>query len=257
MKSIANSKRNVKKITKTNKFSIKQGCITIIEGNISAGRSHTYKFLCKKYGCSILPEPAVNNPYLELFYGNKKRYAFKMQIYLLLVRFVYYTYAMKLAVEGFTVVLDQSIYSDIAFSEKNRKDGNISQKQFEYYISLRKELMQYITKPDLFVFLDCDAEICLSRIKNMRGRDCECTISIEYLKGLGIEYSKLVQEMKCNLIKSKVKDWNKFGSLDLLSKEILESLELKNNNNKINKIKRTIMPGNRYNKILNLKKSTR
>jgi len=57
-----------------------------------------------------------------------------------------------------------------------------------------KELIPY-SKPDLFIFLDCETSVALERIRN-RGRLAEDSISIEYLNLLQIKYNEWLQTVK-------------------------------------------------------------
>ena len=105
--------------------------LIIIEGNISAGKSTLCKELANKLNYKLFLEPACEgNPYLSLFYQNPKKYALKMQLWLLRRRFETFTEAIRLLSEPTCngVLLDRSVYSDFVFAIKNFEDGNISQK---------------------------------------------------------------------------------------------------------------------------------
>ena len=48
--------------------------------------------------------------------------------------------------------------------------------------------------PSMLIYLDVSPEEGLTRI-NKRGRECENSISLEYLQGLHEEYQKFMQEI--------------------------------------------------------------
>jgi len=103
--------------------------LIIVEGNISAGKSTLCKNLAQLLNYKLFLEPAVEgNPYLQLFYQDPKKYALKMQLWLLRRRFETYAEAIRLIssnqCEG--VLLDRSVFSDYVFAVKNFEDGNIS-----------------------------------------------------------------------------------------------------------------------------------
>ncbi len=54
-----------------------------IVGNIGAGKTTLTELLAKNYGWSPLFEAVDNNPYLEDFYSDMKRWSFNLQIYFL------------------------------------------------------------------------------------------------------------------------------------------------------------------------------
>jgi deoxyadenosine/deoxycytidine kinase len=58
-----------------------------IVGNIGAGKTTLTEMLAKNYGWEPLYEAVDNNPYLEDFYSEMKRWSFNLQIYFLNSRY--------------------------------------------------------------------------------------------------------------------------------------------------------------------------
>jgi deoxyadenosine/deoxycytidine kinase len=54
----------------------------IIEGVVGVGKSSLMNYLVEE-GFTPFPEPVVNNPILDRFYYDRKRYAFPLQIFFL------------------------------------------------------------------------------------------------------------------------------------------------------------------------------
>ena len=52
-----------------------------IAGNIGSGKTTLTKMLAKRYGWNPRFEPVDNNPYLDDFYADMKRWAFNLQVY--------------------------------------------------------------------------------------------------------------------------------------------------------------------------------
>ena len=85
----------------------------------------------------------------------------------------------------------------------------MSDLDFDNYNKMRKVMFKNIMVPHITLFLKGDPEICQERIKQ-RGRDCEKTIPLGYLKGLNDLYKELMYELKemgSNIIEL---DWNEF-----------------------------------------------
>jgi deoxynucleoside kinase len=80
------------------------------------------------------------------------------------------------------VILDRSVYSDWVFAEQNRRDGTISEAGFNYYIGLRKKMLDHLPIPPVTLYLNCTAETCFDRVHHMRGRvrhhPCSCCLSL-------------------------------------------------------------------------------
>ncbi len=69
--------------------------LIIIEGNISAGKSTLTRELAQALGYRVFLEPTSTNPFLADFYRDPKRYALRMQVYLLRRRFHTYVAAVQ------------------------------------------------------------------------------------------------------------------------------------------------------------------
>jgi deoxyadenosine/deoxycytidine kinase len=106
---------------------------------------------------------------------------------------------LKIAINvGQGVILDRSVFSDWVFAEKNRVDGTIDQQGFgetsfcvssnrfsfralrrsDYYMALRKQMLQNLPTPSITLYLDVSAETCFERVHNMRERVSGCLVGV-------------------------------------------------------------------------------
>ena len=186
--------------------------LVVIEGNISAGKTTLTRVFSKSDNCKVFVEPANENPFLSLFYQNPREWALPLQLWILRLRYVTYVQALEhVATTGNVAVLDRSIFSDWVFAEQNRRDGNISQAGFNYYLSLRNSMMRSLPLPGLMLYLNVSSEECHRRVHEVRQRSCESGIPLEYLSGLGSCYASLVQEMQSRGCPVMAVNWNGFG----------------------------------------------
>ncbi len=170
-------------------------------------------------------EPANENPFLSLFYQNPRKWALPLQLWILRLRYVTYLQALEhVATSGNVAVLDRSIFSDWVFAEQNRRDGNISQAGFNYYLSLRNSMMSSLPLPGLMIYLDVSSQECHRRVHDVRQRSCESGIPLEYLSGLGSCYASLVQEMQSRGCSVTVVNWNGFGDPNSVATSALSAL---------------------------------
>lgn len=145
----------------------------VLAGMIGAGKTTYTEALAKHYGTQPFYEEVDDNPVLDKFYDDPKRWAFSLQIYFLNKRFE----AIKKALYDDNNVLDRSIYEDALFTYVNVLQGNISELNFNIYTELLNNMMQELNglpkkAPDLLIYLDGSFETILDHIKK-RGREFE------------------------------------------------------------------------------------
>ncbi|KAF0852748.1 mitochondrial Complex I (CI) NADH:ubiquinone oxidoreductase subunit 42-kDa/NUDM/NDUFA10 [Andalucia godoyi] len=203
--------------------------IIIIEGNISAGKSTLAKQLGSLLHYKVFYEPVVTNPFLEHFYGNPQKYALPMQLWFLKQRYETYLAAldMDLTSDGYNgVILDRSVFSDIVFAHKNRQDGNISEEGFDEYLTLRAKYLSSLPSPHAVVYLEVPAAVCYDRVHNLRKRDCESGIPLEYLAGLEKCYQDFLvsmhEEHGCGMV---CKNWVNFGNAEQIAEDVKLALQ--------------------------------
>ena len=177
--------------------------IVFVEGNIGSGKTTlldsleelNYKVF-REFRDLFAAEYNVDDEeknIVELFYINKKKYAFPLQVSALNSR----TALIKSAVEYLEyskeereiVFIERSILTDLLiFAPTLHEDGDIDHPSFCIYQDLAANtmdvmdaLLQHYRK--IFLYLDAPVEVCLQRIAE-RGREGEDKITQEYLTKL-------------------------------------------------------------------------
>jgi deoxyadenosine/deoxycytidine kinase len=126
-----------------------------IVGNIGAGKTTLTELLAKHYGWEAMYEAVDQNPYLEDFYSDMKRWSFNLQIYFLNSRF---QQIREIQNGEKDVIQDRTIYEDAhIFAENLHEMG-----------------------------------LMTTRIQR-RGREYEAGIRIDYLQKLNEKYSKWIK----------------------------------------------------------------
>ena len=201
-------------------------------GNICAGKTTLSKQLGELYGSKVFYEPATKNPFLEKFYKEPKKYAFRLQIWLLKYRYKTYNEAlMFMKKEKKGIILDRSIFSDYVFAKQVLLDGFITKEQFETYLDLREKMMGSVPLPDHIVYLNVSVDECHQRIHNIRKRKEEIATGIpkSYLAGLENCYHELIEQMHEKGINVVKLDWNYFGKAEKIV-DLLQPPHLNPNN---------------------------
>lgn len=156
-------------------------------GNIGVGKSLFAQLLGKRLGLEIYYEPVSQNPYLEKFYADMRRWAFHLQIYFLAERF---KAQKQMNQSGRPFIQDRTIYEDAEiFARVLHERGEMDRQDFESYLALFRELVDFLPMPSLLVYLKASPATLLKRIA-VRGRSCEKSISGTYLGQLAAAYDR-------------------------------------------------------------------
>jgi deoxyadenosine/deoxycytidine kinase len=97
---------------------------------------------------------------------------------------------------------------------------------FQNYMKMRNVMLgddrmslNRLMVPHLVIYLKCDPEVCQKRISS-RGRDCEQTIPLDYLKGLDDLYKEMIHEMEARGSRILELGWNEFKPMSDVMPEI-------------------------------------
>ncbi|WP_184541642.1 deoxynucleoside kinase [Mucilaginibacter sp. FT3.2] len=164
-----------------------------IVGNIGAGKTTLTEMLAHNYGWEPLFEAVDNNPYLEDFYSDMKRWSFNLQIYFLNSR---YRQIIDIQKSGRNILQDRTIYEDAYIFAENLHDmGLMTTRDYENYESIFANITEYIKPPDLLVYLKASVPTLVSNIQR-RGREYEIGIRLDYLSKLNEKYDKWIKNYK-------------------------------------------------------------
>ena len=154
-----------------------------IEGVIGAGKTTLAQKLCDKLGANLILEQFEENPFLEKFYDDRKRYAFQTQMFFLINR---YKQQQQLNQQD---LFSKFIVSDYIF-EKDRIFAylNLSGEEIKLYESIFPLLERDIPQPDLVIFLQSSIDRLTTNVKS-RGRKIEQNLTRAYLTELSEAYN--------------------------------------------------------------------
>lgn len=185
----------------------------VCAGMIGVGKSTLTEILAREFGTQAFYEEVENNPVLDKFYEDPKKWAFSLQMFFLDKRFK----AIKKALSDNNNVLDRSIYEDALFTRINNMQGNISDVDLKIYNSILDNMMEELKElpkkaPDLLIYLEADFDTILDHIKQ-RGRDFEQIDDnpelLDYYKLLWTEYKQWYEDYNYSpKMKIKVETYN-------------------------------------------------
>jgi len=161
-----------------------------VAGNMGVGKTSMVTFLQRRYGFEPVYEPFQDNPYLDDFYKDMKRWAFHSQLYFLTHKFRLHR---GLNANPGTVVQDRSIYEDAEIFATNLARGRfINKRDFRTYMELYETMREALQPPDLLIYLRCSVRAIRKRIK-IRGRPSEQDIPARYLRRLNKLYEGWIE----------------------------------------------------------------
>ncbi|MBR3939419.1 MAG: deoxynucleoside kinase [Bacteroidales bacterium] len=162
-----------------------------IAGNIGSGKTTLTGLLAKHLGYEAVYENNSNNPYINSFYEDMRRWSFNLQIYFLHTRFKQIVDIKK---SCNNIVQDRTIYEDAyIFAPNLHAMGLMNTRDFENYQAIFELLSSFIQPPDLLIYLKGNVPALVKQIQK-RGREYENSIRLDYLTSLNQRYEDWITE---------------------------------------------------------------
>jgi deoxyguanosine kinase len=150
----------------------------VVEGPIGVGKTTLCGLLAGAWRAQLVLEEVEENPFLPLFYRDRRTYAFQTQVYFLLSR---YRQQQKL---GQLDLFTSRFVSDYMFAKDRIFAGiNLNEHEFSLYEKLSSILSKDMIPPDLVIYLQASLDVILARI-GRRGRPYELDLSRSYIEAL-------------------------------------------------------------------------
>jgi deoxyguanosine kinase len=155
-----------------------------IEGVIGVGKTTLTQAMAEATDARSILEPVEENPFLEAFYKDRRRFAFQTQLFFLFSR---YRQMMALRQRD---LFQNAVVCDYLFQKDRIFAGiNLSDDEMVLYDQILPLLERDLPRPDKVVYLRADLPVILKRIEK-RGRSFERGIDPDYLAVLDEAYTQ-------------------------------------------------------------------
>ncbi|MEZ4701373.1 MAG: deoxynucleoside kinase [Rhodothermales bacterium] len=155
----------------------------VIEGVIGAGKTSLAKRLAERFNGQLVLEEFEQNPFLERFYEDKKRWAFQTQLSFLASRFRQQKALLARDLFHQVVISDYIFDKDRIFAHLNLQGDEL-----HLYETLFNQMQMTTAVPDLVVYLQSNTERLMKNIDE-RQRSYEARMSRSYIESLNEAYN--------------------------------------------------------------------
>lgn len=159
----------------------------VVEGPIGVGKTTLTKKLAHTFGYDMLLEAAAENPFLDRFYNEPRRWALQTQLFFLFQRRDQLNALRQNDLFQPVRVADFLIQKDKLFAALTLED-----EEFTLYEKIYQHEIRETPTPDLVIYLQAPVDILQRRIEK-RGITSEQQISDDYLARLSESYQRFFQ----------------------------------------------------------------
>lgn len=164
--------------------------LILVAGNIGSGKTSLTERIGQRLDWHTAYESVADNPYLPNFYKDMKTWSFHLQVFFLGHRAQQH---LQMAADPRSAIIDRSIYEDaFIFCRALNNLGNLSELDYQTYLSVFNLLISSLPKPSMLIYLRCPVDVLMARI-HKRGREIETGISRDYLALLESYYDDWMQ----------------------------------------------------------------
>lgn len=190
------------------KYGIPKNAVITVAGTVGVGKSTMTQALADALDFKTSFENVDENPYLDRFYDDFKKWSFHLQIYFLAERF---KEQKRIFESGGGFIQDRSIYEDTGiFAKMHADNGTMDSVDYDTYTDLFEAMVMtpYFPHPNLLVYLDGSMEDILGRIEE-RGRPMEQQTPITYWEEMHGRYEHWINSFNaCPVLKININDYD-------------------------------------------------
>ena len=153
--------------------------------------------MSRHYGYKAVYGPSEENPYLNSFYEDMRRWSFNMMVHSL---YANVKQLAELSESGESFVRDRSLYDDACIFAPNLQSmGLMTSRDLDTYTKLFEMTYSVLPKPDLLIYVRGEVPTLIRHIQK-RGREYERSIRLDYLTNLNDRYENWASSYKGKML---------------------------------------------------------
>jgi deoxyadenosine/deoxycytidine kinase len=154
-----------------------------VEGPVGVGKTTLAQILADRMGGRLVTDGAEDNPFLPGFHSDRRKHAFKAQIFFLLSRFQQQQALFQQDLFSHSTIADYLFARDRIFAALS-----LEPEELALYERLYELLGPRVVKPDLVVYLQARTDVLATRVRK-RARESDRGIDPSWLEALAKAYN--------------------------------------------------------------------